>query len=336
MKLTRIELTNFRCFEHAVFDLTDPETGLPLNVVVLAGGNGSGKSSVLQAVAGAVSQFTNGGAPLPGVGDIRVGAETGKVEVALTDPAEPVRMAVSLAVNLRAPSWVDCAGGDFPMWERLASDAGRRPQGMILAFDVYRLLPAVQIPGPNRSQPAARNHGALAPTLERGGTVNLRFTTARQWIVNLDFQRAKAKADRGVELPAWNILNRGLNTMLAPFEFAGVADDFDVLFKTPTGTVSIDALSDGLRSVFVIIAELMMRLSLCTENPDLLLEQEACCLVDEIDAHLHPRWQQNVMPGLRALFPNVQFIVTTHSPFVIGSVGPHQVFQLEDDTQWLP
>lgn len=58
MKLTGIELENFRCFERATFDLTDPESGAPLRVAVLAGGNGCGKSSVLQAVAGVVgSEF---------------------------------------------------------------------------------------------------------------------------------------------------------------------------------------------------------------------------------------------------------------------------------------
>jgi DNA repair exonuclease SbcCD ATPase subunit len=52
MKLTRIELENFRCFGKADFDLTDPSLGGPLDVVLLVGGNGSGKSSVLQALGG--------------------------------------------------------------------------------------------------------------------------------------------------------------------------------------------------------------------------------------------------------------------------------------------
>ncbi len=103
-----------------------------------------------------------------------------------------------------------------------------------------------------------------------------------------------------------------------------------MIFQTPTGRVPIEALSDGFRSVFAIVAELLLRLSLCTDQPEKVLEQEAVCLVDEIDANLHPRWQENVVPGLRAMFPNVQLIATTHSEIVVSTVEPKNVFRLED------
>jgi hypothetical protein len=71
-------------------------------------------------------------------------------------------------------------------------------------------------------------------------------------------------------------------------------------------------------------------MSLATNNPETALFQEGTCLVDEIDAHLHPRWQETVIPGLRAMFPNVQFIVTTHSEIVVSTVEPKNVFRLKE------
>ena len=57
---------------------------------------------------------------------------------------------------------------------------------------------------------------------------------------------------------------------------------------------------------------------------------EGVVLVDEIDLHLHPRWQRDVLKGLRAAFPKLQFIVTTHSPQVLSSVENRQVRRLID------
>lgn len=91
----------------------------------------------------------------------------------------------------------------------------------------------------------------------------------------------------------------------------------------------IEALSDGFRSTFTIVSDLLLRLNFATRDPEQVLQQEGVCLIDEVDAHLHPRWQETIIPGLRALFPNVQFIATTHSPIVVASVEPENVFRLE-------
>jgi hypothetical protein len=205
----------------------------------------------------------------------------------------------------------------------------RHSAGLITAFDVYRIYPPAQTEGPiSKGVDARRFKDALYTA--RG---SLRSQTLKQWIVNIDFYRAKAKADRGESFPLWDTLRHALNTLLKPYTFEGVDDNFNVLFQTPTGRVPIEALSDGFRSVFVIIADLVLRMSLCTDRPDDVLSQEGVCLIDEIDAHLHPRWQENIVPGLRAMFPNVQLIATTHSPIVVASVQPENVFRLEEDDE---
>ncbi len=98
-------------------------------------------------------------------------------------------------------------------------------------------------------------------------------------------------------------------------------------------SVPVSALSDGVRAIFSMVADIAFR---CAKlNPQ--FGEEACrrtpgvVLIDEIDQHLHPAWQQTVLDTLQAAFPLLQFIVTTHSPHVISSVPQQCVRILGDD-----
>lgn len=217
------------------------------------------------------------------------------------------------------------------LWRATIADDAPSPVGLAIAFDAHRLLPPLEVRGINDSRVTATARGnALAPSLRRDQTMWFRFGQLEQWIVNLDHLRARAKADRGEPFPLWDLLVQGLDEILAPVRFEGVDERFAVRFATPTGSVPLGALSDGFRSVFVIVSELLLRLSLAADDPYAALDLPALCIIDEIDAHLHPRWQSQIVRGLQRLFPRVQFVVTTHSPFVVASLQPHEIFRLGD------
>lgn len=95
--------------------------------------------------------------------------------------------------------------------------------------------------------------------------------------------------------------------------------------------LSLSQLSDGERSFIAVIGDMVRRLALA--NPDLAnpLEGHGVVLIDEIELHLHPTWQREVVEKLRATFPNVQFIGTTHSPFVIQSLRPGELINLDPE-----
>ena len=335
MKLTSIELRDFRCFGSALFDLTDD--GEPLNVALMVGPNGSGKSSVCQAVSGLFSGLHPFGGDQIDPRDVREGSEVAFVEVHWRERGEVPPNLLDFGVRWRQPrngkrEVIPRSQKQYTDWTKSLAEP-RKGKGVLVGFDVFRLLPPIQVTGPNIQQvPAYPWQGSLVPTVSRGGGIATRFGTLKQWIVNLDFFRARAKADRNEDLPAWDILRTALDKFLRPWKFEGVDERFDVRFKGPSGSVSLDALSDGLRSVFVIVTELLFRLSLATEHPADALSGEAVCLIDEVDAHLHPEWQESVIPGLCAMFPNVQFIATTHSPYVVASVEPRNVFRIEEET----
>ena len=98
-------------------------------------------------------------------------------------------------------------------------------------------------------------------------------------------------------------------------------------------TLPVRQLSDGERGSLALALELTRRLA--QANPELdapASEAEAVVLIDEIDLHLHPKWQRQIVHNLPAAFPRCQFIATTHSPQIIGEV-PHERIQIMADGQ---
>jgi predicted ATP-binding protein involved in virulence len=90
-------------------------------------------------------------------------------------------------------------------------------------------------------------------------------------------------------------------------------------------------LSDGVRNMLAMVADIAFRCSLL--NPHLkteaALKTEGVVLIDELDLHLHPSWQKKVAKSLKETFPNIQFIVTTHSPLILSTVQ-NRIITIED------
>ena len=85
-------------------------------------------------------------------------------------------------------------------------------------------------------------------------------------------------------------------------------------------------MSDGYSAVFDIINDLIMR----TEKKGTTVE--GIVLIDEIETHLHLELQKSILPFLTGMFPNIQFIVTTHSPFILNSIDNAVIFDVENKT----
>ena len=95
--------------------------------------------------------------------------------------------------------------------------------------------------------------------------------------------------------------------------------------------VQVTQLSDGEKCLLALVGDLARRLALANPGAESPCDGTGVVLIDEIELHLHPRWQRSVIPNLEKTFPNCQFIVTTHSPQVLADVGPGAVVVLEPD-----
>lgn len=79
-------------------------------------------------------------------------------------------------------------------------------------------------------------------------------------------------------------------------------------------------LSDGEKCYITLVGDIARRMAMANPQLQKALDAPAIVMIDEIDLHLHPSWQQNVVENLTKAFPNVQFVITTHSPFIISSM----------------
>ncbi len=94
--------------------------------------------------------------------------------------------------------------------------------------------------------------------------------------------------------------------------------------------LTLDQLSDGEKSLLLIVGDIAHRLAIANPSLEQPLNGEGIVLIDELELHLHPQWQRLVVAALEKTFPKLQFIVTTHSPQVLSSVKRAGLFILKD------
>ncbi|MBS2867103.1 AAA family ATPase [Klebsiella pneumoniae] len=124
------------------------------------------------------------------------------------------------------------------------------------------------------------------------------------------------------ETAQMDIVSRAITTVVPSISriWVETASGADIIKVTnDLQDVTIEQLSDGQRVFLALVADLarrMIMLNPLLKNP---LEGRGIVLIDEIELHLHPKWQQEVIIVLRTVFPNIQFVITTHSPIVLST-----------------
>ena len=119
---------------------------------------------------------------------------------------------------------------------------------------------------------------------------------------------------------AFGILNKS-------YSFSALKQDMEIYINTPTGIIPYEYLSSGFKTcitiVWGIIREVQIRFS------DMGIQDfNGVVLIDEIELHLHPEWQGKICNALTTLFPNIQFIISTHSPHVVQTAEANEVIAL--------
>lgn len=137
---------------------------------------------------------------------------------------------------------------------------------------------------------------------------NQSMTSPVQWLKDLRLDEIQQPVEELHEI-FYELLERNVQTVM---------EGSEVYFLEKGYKLTLEQLSEGYRSILIFVCDLLARLSEGREKFDLsVLQTNAVVLVDEIDQHLHPRWQRVIVKKLRRIFPNIQFFFTTHSPVVI-------------------
>ena len=160
-----------------------------------------------------------------------------------------------------------------------------------------------------------------------------------QHIVNLKADRsfAKDESENDVVRNIDNWFNIFENSLKDIFEddklklnFKHKVYGFDIILENGQ-IMPFNALSDGYSAILNIVMELMLRMEGKVKN---VYDIQGIVLIDEVETHLHIDLQKKILPFLTSFFPKIQFIVSTHSPFVISSLSNTIVYDLENHTRF--
>ena len=325
MKLASVEIENFRAIEKLDLAL-DPR------LTVLHGANAHGKTSVLGAIAAGLGAIPD---QLSGVfekgfldTDLRVGALDLRVALTTIDGiswsgtitrGQPARGYTSALKDKADEIFSDCNEGrpvEFPIvafydTDRVIFDLTERWSDFKKEFTRYDAF-----------------KGALSSRTN--------FQGIFEWFYfkeNEELREQRERRDFGYQLRDLSSVRHAISSMLGDVSEPHMEMDpprFMVTIETARKSekLALDQLSGGYRAVLALAADLAWRMAQGNPHLDNPLESEAIVLVDEVDLHLHPSWQQRILDDLTRTFPNTQFIVSTHSPQVLTTVRPAQIVEL--------
>ncbi len=329
MNVTRLKLANVRAVEAAEFAFKPG-----FNLIV--GVNGVGKTTALESLAVCLAGVTRHVNRLRGpqhafkIEDIRVPTDALTVECDVdfggttysylvhtprhTAVAQTKKAGLPREQTLDTPAKAEFIGKKPPL-----ADGERVRRPLAVLFSTRRAVPSDRA-----ATKAATAGGHAAAFAEAFGARELRLGEFASWI-----RAQKALAEERPE--ARHVLEAfesAVQRFLPGYSNLRVTDEGPVrlLIERRGVTVPVRQLSDGERGALALVLDLTRRLA--QANPkvvDPAREGEAVVLIDEVDLHLHPKWQREIIKNLEAAFPRAQFIATTHSPQVIGEVAHERI-----------
>ena len=349
-----MKISNYRCFKEVEIDFDDHFT-------LVVGKNGAGKTTILDAVAVSVSTFLLG---IDGGVSRSILKDDSRYEFhdlnGTIDPQHQFPVSIE--------SIGDCLDQQNVRWIRsLNSESGnttikdareltniaKKVQNQIMTGDKSLVLPLLSYYGTGRlyaQKKEKKNIKSLTEFKRQVGYVACMAAESNDKLMLNWFQMQTLKSLQ--EQQKTGILERPLllktveKAICRSFERISGARNASLIFDLDTHRLvlefetaegnaqkfTMDEMSGGYKNTLSMIGDIAYRMAVL--NPmlgDLVLEKTpGIVLIDEIDLHLHPQWQQTILSDLHAVFPCIQFIVSTHAPEVINSVPREQIRVLDN------
>jgi predicted ATP-binding protein involved in virulence len=325
MILRELEVSNYRPFRSERFAFSE-------RVTVIAGVNGRGKSAILDGLSLLLSRLlpqvtpARGGYKYLEPQDVHQGERALKLALSASFEGIPVDFAIdySQAEGQRPTKLLPQIKREI---QRIYGDPQRAGDAAPIAVyyttdrAAYR-LPKRLLTGLPQDQRAAY-HGAL---FNRQIDFRDFMSRYRGWADSI----ARGEDRDQKNQRTINTINRAVSEFLPGFSDVHVElEPLRLLVSKQGQTLDLTQMSDGERSLLAMMIDLCRRLVLANPELDDPLQGAGVVLIDEIELHLHPQWQREIVEKLRRTFPRIQFVLTTHSPFLIQSLREGELIRLD-------
>ena len=348
MRIDGLTIQNFNGFEHRAFSF-NPRFNL------LVGDNATGKTSVLDALAVAVGSWflgIRGYVTSPGIGadEVRVAAHphrdsytfekqfpsriecTGVVMEHRMSWARELRREGGRTTTVDAKPISELAGES----ERSVRAGGRITLPLICTYGTERLWFEKGHPTRSAETNGARRRQSRLDGYRDCFNFTIQETALIDWIRDQSTVSLQTKRDTVALSVVKSAITMCVEGAMSLY-YDGRYKDLVVVLDEH-GPQLFRNLSDGQRIMLTLVGDLASRATIL--NPHLedaaLRETPGIVIVDELDLHLHPKWQRRVIHDLKTTFPSLQFIATTHSPQLVGEAQPEEIMLLDDGEATAP
>jgi len=342
-KLKKLKITNFRLIEKLEIEFNE-------DVNVIIANNGAGKTTILDAIALGFGSMLTHLPQITGVGfrtdkrDLRINRNNKKepylqIELISTQNLKWDRIDKRDKSKTTAKQTPDGYGiKELETFMDTIIDSENNGNNYTMPLIMYYGTCRNCFEAPLRKvnfQKEFNRFEALDGSLKSSTNFNRLF----QWFNAMeDLERREIQNQKNFdfELPELKSVRDAITSMLKGFQNPRIENRplrFMIDRVEEDGTITklqIEQLSAGYKAVLAMVMDISARMS--EGNPHLGNNSEAIILIDELDLHLHPKWQQTILSDLRRTFPNAQFIVTTHSPQILTTVKKENIFILEEGT----
>ena len=339
MKIRQLELKNFRCFDQTTFEFSDQFN-------VLIGDNGKGKTAFIEALVIIVGTFLS---RFTGVYEPNIFISKSRIQYSDIREVRNERVEYVFPVEIFCKAIINEVEIDWSNSLRKIHNAHARSLSPITFADNLRIqveqdkttdLPLMAYYGTSRlwgvkKTPQELDNMKKSPVRQNrfwGYTDSLepRSNLILDWFRFEDVQillgqesfmihEAISNALATCAIDKWTSMNYDAN------------EDTLVVRSLDGKSQQFVKLSDGIKNMIGMVADIAYRAAVLNPHleTDAPKETQGVVLIDEIDLHLHPNWQRRVVDDLKRTFPKIQFFATTHSPFIIQSLHPNELIDLD-------